>query len=344
MAHRLADAVARGVALFLAGFTLLNLIGAWRTPGFDANVWWIDLGFLPGVLEGLLLGVSALLLLAWVVSPAAGLWRRRATLAALALLAVAALSNAVSFYRVWSRGEIDPGVPVPFSLVVLAVLVWLAWVAARGAAGPPPESPPHSPAPRAWLRFLISAAAFVACGIVFPLAQFWFFGHTDYRRPADVAVVFGAQVHPGGRPSTSLVDRVTTGVDLYVAGLVPRIIMSGAVGESGDNEALVMTQYAVDSPGGPGVPVDAIIIDPEGSNSQATVDNTVKIFKLYGYERILVVSHFYHLPRLKLAYARAGYDVLTVPARSTGPVSQTPYIVAREVPAFWVYYLRAVLR
>ena len=78
-------AVARGVALFLAGFTLLNLIGAWRTPGFDANVWWIDLSFLPGALEGLLLAIAALLLLAWVVQPTTGLWRRRATLAALAL-------------------------------------------------------------------------------------------------------------------------------------------------------------------------------------------------------------------------------------------------------------------
>src|SRR5690349_16172496 len=32
----------RGVAAFLGGFTLLNLIGASIVPGFDANDWWID--------------------------------------------------------------------------------------------------------------------------------------------------------------------------------------------------------------------------------------------------------------------------------------------------------------
>ncbi len=54
-----------------------------------------------------------------------------------------------------------------------------------------------------------------ACVVLFPLAQVFFFGTTDYRRQADVAVVFGAQVHDDGSPSTALGDRVTTACDLY---------------------------------------------------------------------------------------------------------------------------------
>lgn len=38
---------ARGIALFLGGFSLLNLVGEVRSPGFDANPWWIDLRLLP---------------------------------------------------------------------------------------------------------------------------------------------------------------------------------------------------------------------------------------------------------------------------------------------------------
>ena len=57
------------------------------------------------------------------------------------------------------------------------------------------------------------------------------------------------------------------------------------------------------------------------------------------WRRIVAVSQFYHLPRIKLAYRRAGWDVLTVPAKST---ERTLYQVAREVPAFWVYYVRAL--
>ncbi len=46
---------------------------------------------------------------------------------------------------------------------------------------------------------------------------------------------------------------------------------------------------------------------------------------------------------MKLAYQRLGFDVTTVPSRAHR-VPQTPRLVVREIPAFWVYYLRAVLR
>ena len=55
---------------------------------------------------------------------------------------------------------------------------------------------------------------------------------------------------------------------------------------------------------------------------------------------MLAVSHFYHLPRIKLTYQREGIDVYTVPAKETYMLRQTPYSVAREVLALWVYYLR----
>ena len=60
-----------------------------------------------------------------------------------------------------------------------------------------------------------------------------------------------------------------------------------------------------------------------------------------GLDRILAVSQFYHLPRIKLAYARAGVDAWTVPARTS--ITRTTAIVSREIPAFWLYYLRAVM-
>ena len=52
------------------------------------------------------------------------------------------------------------------------------------------------------------------------------------------------------------------------------------------------------------------------------------------------MSQFYHLPRLQLDYQRAGYDVYTVPAKSTIPIPKTPLFALREIPAFWLYYLR----
>jgi len=55
---------------------------------------------------------------------------------------------------------------------------------------------------------------------------------------------------------------------------------------------------------------------------------------------VLAVSQFYHLPRIKLAYARAGWDVWTVPSHDT-PISKNRIAMLREIPAFWLYYARA---
>jgi vancomycin permeability regulator SanA len=337
----LLQAVARGLAAFFAGFTLLNLVGAWRSPGFDENIWWIDLRYLPAALAAVILAAVAVLLLAYAVRPAVGGRRRAATLAVTGALAAAALENVVAFYVVWRRGEIDPHVPLPLSLLIAAALGIVVWATATG-------SPASSARRAAWRRgrrggrvsLIVAAGTLAACVVLFPLAQVFFFGTTDYRRQADVAVVFGAQVHDDGSPSTALVDRVTTGADLYKHGTVPILIMSGAVGASGYDEAQVMRQMAVEQ----GVPARDIIVDSHGVNTNATVADTLAIFRSRDFRRVLAVSHFYHLPRVKLAYERAGVEVYTVPAESTGPIAETPRLVLREIPAFWVYYLRAIAR
>ncbi|MEE4274285.1 MAG: YdcF family protein, partial [Thermoleophilia bacterium] len=328
----LALAVARGLALFIAGFTLLALIGELRTPGFDANVWWIDLRPLPASLAQALLAVSALLLFAFAVRPGMGAGRRAATATAAFGLAAAALYDCARFYEAWAGGSIDPWAPVPLSLFVALVLAFVGWVALRGGCV-------ALEGRRAW-ALAATALTVVLCGVLFPLAQVLFFGTTDYRRPADVAVVFGAQVHDDGRISTSLHDRVTTAVSLYEEGLVGRLVVSGGQGTAPVHEAVAMRDLAVEL----GVPAEAVVVDLGGLDTDATVRGTGAIFRHDGLDRVLAVSHFYHLARVKLAYQAAGWDVQTVPAAQSYIVPQTPRLVAREVPAFWLYYLRAVLR
>ena len=40
------ESLARGFALFLGAFALLNVLGDLWRPGFDATLWWIDLRWL----------------------------------------------------------------------------------------------------------------------------------------------------------------------------------------------------------------------------------------------------------------------------------------------------------
>ncbi|NLE22353.1 MAG: YdcF family protein [Actinobacteria bacterium] len=323
-------AVARGFALFIGGFTLASVVGSLRHAQADFTIWWVAVPVVGRLAGEVVLAVLAAALLGYAVVPRMRPWRRWPTLALVLAFAAVTAWNGAEFYRVWRDGLVEPGVPVPLSFVVCAVLAFVAWAALR-----PPAQP---------RRRLLAAAVLVvtasACVLAFPVAQVFFFGNSDYRRAADAVVVFGAQVHGDGHLSTSLRDRMTTAVDLYRDGLVDHLVVSGGVGDSGFNEAMVMRDVAIEE----GVPAERIVVDSAGVNTDATVRNTMPFFGGEGWTTVLAVSQFYHLPRIKLAYQRAGWDVLTVPAGTSSPIPQTPTFVAREIPAFWLYYLRAVVR
>ena len=94
-------------------------------PGFDANIWWIDLRSLPAwaQLGAMLLMVWAA---AWAVLPAWFARRRWARNAlSLYLLALAGLCamNAAVFYRLLAEGDIRSRMPVPFSILMAAMLL-----------------------------------------------------------------------------------------------------------------------------------------------------------------------------------------------------------------------------
>ncbi len=89
-----------------------------------------------------------------------------------------------------------------------------------------------------------------------------------------------------------------------------------------------------------GVPAEDLVIDAQGVNTDATCRNTSAMFASLGTARVLAVSHFYHLPRIKLCYQRYGCEVCTVPARQTRPLARLPRFMVRETAALWLYYLR----
>lgn len=320
--------VARGLAAFFGAFSLLNGIARILSAAPGQDVWWIDLSLVPGWAAAAFSLCAAVLLLWWAWAPIAGTARRSATVGAAAALALAACANAVGFYQAWRAGSIAPALPLPVSLLIAAGFAWIAREALRAHA----KTVVRASAP--W-----AIAVAVAMLAVFPLAQMAFFGGTDYRRHADVAVVFGARAYANGVLSTSLEDRVRTAADLYRAGLVPRLIMSGGVGTSAMDETIAMRDRAIAL----GVPASAISLDNGGENTDASVAGTVPMFERDHAKSVLAVSQFYHLPRIKLAYRAAGWDVQTVPATVSRYIDQTPLSVAREVPAFWVYWAASLI-
>lgn len=234
----------------------------------------------------------------------------------------------MTYYRLLFFGMITTSVPVPLSLFLAAELLMIVWFCIRPARITSQSR-----------KTGLVLAGFAGCVVLFPLAQMLFFGHTDYRRPADVAVVLGARAYADGHPSTALEDRVTTACELYFHGQVGKLIFSGGPGDGSVHETESMCRLAIKL----GVRPADILLDTGGINTQATVRDTLPMLKELGAKKVLVVSHFYHLPRVKLAYQRAGWDVYTVPAHQQYFLRQTPFYMAREVAALWVYYLRPII-
>jgi len=322
--------VGRGLALFFSGFGLLNFLGALLFhANFNLNIWWIDFRPLPPALGNLILFVASALLAWYAVRPCMSRWRKRGTVVATGALLLMTVFDAASFFGLVALGEIGSGFPLPLSLLVAAALVMV--LVAIGREGGDPI--------RRRLAWWLAALTVPVVAVLFPLAQMYCFGKTDYRRPADAAVVFGAAVRSNGKPSHALADRVRTGCKLYGEGLVKKLIFSGGPGPGKVDEVAAMKALAMKH----GVREEDIVLDPAGINTQATVNNTTSMFSATDIKKVLAVSHFYHLPRIKMTYGRAGVNVYTVPADQQFVLLKLPWFLAREVAALWVYYLRPMV-
>ena len=92
-----------------------------------------------------------------------------------------------------------------------------------------------------------------------------------------------------------------------------------------------------------GVADEAIVLEKNGLITRATVENTCRIFESRDIDRVLVVSHFYHLPRIKMAYQRRGRELYTVPGQESYVLRELPWYLMREIAALWVYYARPLV-
>ncbi len=161
-------------------------------------------------------------------------------------------------------------------------------------------------------------------------------GLTDRIHAADVAIIPGNRVNPDGKPSSWLQARLDKTLDLYHQGLFKHVIVSGGFGKEGFDEAVVMKQYLVDS----GVPDQAVLVDPNGDDTYLTARNSAALMAVNGWTTALVVSQFYQIPRTRLALSRFGVKQV-YSAHAQGLTSNGLISLAREVPAYLVYFFRS---
>lgn len=129
---------------------------------------------------------------------------------------------------------------------------------------------------------------------------------TAAQAPArDVAVIFGAEVYPSGRPSPYLRARLDLGVQLYRAGKAKVLVVSGDNTAEHHREASSMERYLLAQ----GVPAERVVVDEFGLD---TYDTCVRAREVFGLTEVLLVSQRYHLHRAVAICRAVGLDAVGV--------------------------------
>ena len=108
--------------------------------------------------------------------------------------------------------------------------------------------------------------------------------------PQKVAIVFGAGLTRSGEATPILKDRVETAANLYRAGKVEKLLMSGDNRFINYNEPEAMRQYALAL----GVPDRDIVLDYAG---RRTYDTCFRAKAIFGVMEAILVTQKFHLPR-----------------------------------------------
>ena len=161
-------------------------------------------------------------------------------------------------------------------------------------------------------------------------------GLTDELGQADVGILFGNQVLPSGEPSARLHSRLEKAIELYNDNYFEKIIVSGGLGKEGHDEALVMKEHLISE----GIPENNILVDSDGLNTYMTIANSLTIIEENDFNSVMVISNYFHLPRIKMACNRFGLEsVYSAHAHYFG--LRDVYSITREVVAYGYYLVRS---
>ena len=129
----------------------------------------------------------------------------------------------------------------------------------------------------------------------------------------ETAVVLGAQVLSGGRPSGTLRARVLHAARLYAEGKIGLIIPTGGVGKHPPSEAEVAVRILRKAR----VPEEAILPEREARNTRESARLVAAMAKERGIRSLLVLTDPLHCVRVVGAFRAEGLSVWASPVYSS---------------------------
>ena len=136
-----------------------------------------------------------------------------------------------------------------------------------------------------------------------------------------VAIVLGASVIDG-KPSPILAARADMAIQLYEAGKVSKILVTGDNGELTHDEVTPVRKYLTDA----GIPDDDIFLDHAGFDTYSSMYRARTVFDA---QSATIVTQDFHLPRALYIARHLGIEAYGVVADGQG----TPSDYIREIPA-----------
>jgi len=108
------------------------------------------------------------------------------------------------------------------------------------------------------------------------------------------------------------------------------LVLSGGPGEGTVTESQAMQKLALEC----GVPESALQIDPAGISLMSSLQFTAALPELKEDRRVIVVSHWYQLARIRMLGRHAGLQVIAVPAVQEHALFNQNRLYAQEATAF----------
>jgi uncharacterized SAM-binding protein YcdF (DUF218 family) len=192
-------------------------------------------------------------------------------------------------------------------------------------------------------RFVVVTLVVALVSLAAAVAVIDSYGLVDRAQPADVIVVLGSQVYPGGQAGPSLARRADHAVALYQRGLADHVICAGGFTEPQPKSE---AQVACDRIVAVGVPPEAVTLEDRSTSTEENAAFVAMIMRERGWRSAIIASDGFHLLRATWMFQRAGIEAYPSPAQATaGPMHPIERIVreAREAGGLVLYGVRVLL-
>ena len=123
----------------------------------------------------------------------------------------------------------------------------------------------------------------------------------------DCIIVLGCQVRADGSLSDMLHDRLARGVEVYHAGVAPKLLMSGDHGQDDYDEVGAMKRFAIEN----GVASEDVFKDHAGFSTYETMYRAKEVFQA---KKVVIVTQEYHLYRAVYIAEQLGLEAYGVSA------------------------------